>query len=82
MNIFVFICRLPGDYTIKFCYDLRKTLCRRHKKVDTQQQTYRLLKVSVNENFSTFLDFVFLDFWHEWVLNLILAKKEKSESAF
>ena len=30
---------------------------------------YVSVKVSVNENFSTLLDFVFLDFWHEWVLN-------------
>ena len=26
---------------------------------------YQYIKVSVNENFSTLLDFVFLDFWHE-----------------
>ena len=37
------------------------------------------LKVSVNENFSTLLDFVFLDFWHEWVLNFTLAKKENQK---
>ena len=38
---------------------------------------YYRFKVSVNENFSTLLHFVFfLDFWHDWVLNFILAEKE------
>ena len=40
------------------------------------------LKVSVNENFRTLLDFVFLDFWHEWVLNFILAEKENQKVLF
>ena len=40
------------------------------------------IKVSVNENFSTLLDFVFLDFWHEWVLNFILAEKENQNVLF
>ena len=40
-------------------------------------------KVSVNENFSTLLDFFFfLDFWHEWVLNVILAEKENQKVLF
>ena len=42
-----------------------------------------LVKVSVNENFSTLLDFVFLfNFWHEWVLNFILAEKENQKVLF
>ena len=41
------------------------------------------IKVSVNENFSTLLDFVFfLDFWHEWVLNFIVAEKENQKVFF
>ena len=41
------------------------------------------LKVSVNENFITLLDFVFfLDFWHEWVLNFILAEKGNQKVLF
>ena len=40
------------------------------------------LKVWVNENFSTLLDFVFLDFWHEWVPNFILAEKETQKVLF
>ena len=41
-------------------------------------------KVSVDENFSTLLGFVFLggDFWHEWVLNFILAEKENQKVLF
>ena len=40
-------------------------------------------KVSVNENFSTLLDFVFLFyFWHEWVLNFILVEKENQKVLF
>ena len=42
-------------------------------------------KVLVNENFSTLLDFVFfffLDFWHDWVLNFILAEKESQKVLF
>ena len=42
-----------------------------------------LVKVSVSENFSTLLDFVFfLYFWHEWVLNFILAEKENQKVLF
>ena len=40
------------------------------------------LKVSVNENFSTLLDFVFFDFCHEGVLNFILAEKENQKVLF
>ena len=40
-----------------------------------------LSKVSVNENFSTLLDF-FLDFWHEGVLNFILEEKENQKVLF
>ena len=40
------------------------------------------IKVSVNENFSTLLDFVFFLFWHEWVLNFILAEKENQKVLF
>ena len=45
---------------------------------------FLLIKVSVNENFSTLLNFVFffLDFWHEWVLNFILAEKENQKVLF
>ena len=43
---------------------------------------FNIVKVSVNENFSTLLDFVFLDFWHEWVLNFILAEKENQKVLF
>ena len=39
-------------------------------------------KVSVNENFSTLLDIVFFYFWHEWVLNFILAEKENQKVLF
>ena len=45
----------------------------------------RRFKVSVNENFSTLLDFVFfffLDFRHEWVLHFILAEKENQKVLF
>ena len=42
-----------------------------------------LVKVSVNENFSALLDFVFFfNFWHEWVLNFILAEKENQKVLF
>ena len=42
-----------------------------------------LVNVSVNENFSTLLDFVFFfNFWHEWVLNFILAEKENQKVLF
>ena len=41
-----------------------------------------VVKVSVNENFSTFLDFVFFYFWHERVLNFILAEKENQKVLF
>ena len=40
------------------------------------------LKVSVNENFSTLLDFVFFNFWHKWVLDFILAEKENQKVLF
>ena len=40
------------------------------------------LKVSVNENFSTLSILFFLDFWHEWVLNFILAEKENQKVLF
>ena len=47
---------------------------------DSNHYCQRLVKVSVNENFSTLLDFGFcLDFWHEWVLNFILAEKENQK---
>ena len=39
-------------------------------------------KVSVNENFSTLLDFVFFYFGHEWVLYFILAEKENQKVLF
>ena len=42
---------------------------------------FTVLKVSVNENFSTLLDFVFF-FWHQWVLNFILAEKENQKVLF
>ena len=41
-----------------------------------------VVKVSVNENFSTLFDFVFFYFWHEWVLNFILAEKENQKVLF
>ena len=44
------------------------------------------LKVSVNENLSTLLNFVFFwgggDFWHEWVLDFILAQKDNQKVLF
>ena len=41
------------------------------------------LKVSVNENFRTLSAFFFFfDFWHEWVLNFILAEKENQKVLF
>ena len=44
--------------------------------------TAKQLKVSVNENFSTLLDFVFFYFGHEWVLYFILAEKENQKVLF
>ena len=39
-----------------------------------------VIKVSLNENFSTLLEFVFFfNFWHQWVLNFILAEKENQK---
>ena len=46
------------------------------------QSSIITVKVSVNENFSTLLDFVFFFFWHEWVLNFILAEKENQKVLF
>ena len=39
---------------------------------------YYRFKVSVNENLHCSILF-FLDFWHEWVLNFILAEKESQK---
>ena len=51
---------------------------------ETVPNLQRRLKVSVNENFNTLLDFVlfFLNFWHEWVLNFISAEKENQKVLF
>ena len=50
----------------------------------TLVQARALLTVSVNENFSTLLDFVFFFYyyWHEWVLNFILAENENQKVLF
>ena len=45
--------------------------------------TSKSFKVSVNENFSTLLDFVFFFYFgHEWVLYFILAEKENQKVLF
>ena len=54
----------------------------REKAKSKSQDCCVTFKVSVNENFSTLLDIVFFYFWHEWVLNFILAEKENQKVLF
>ena len=63
--------------------DVRDMLAVIHRGEPFKHQPGRMLiKVWVNENFSTLLDFFYFYFWHEWVLNFILAEKENQKVLF
>ena len=59
--------------------EFKKHVLNRH---EITQCTMKTLKVSVNENFSTLLDFVFLGFLAGVGPKFYFGRKRKSESAF